>query len=226
MNGNEHKAQRGLSITIEGKLYNWEWQFITGHQIKELANLKSEDLIYLSVPSPWKDEYIGNEIKVDLARPEIEHFYVRNKLAFKINGGSFESTSQYITGKEIRNLAGIVDGDEIFLRVDGPWEDEKINNDANVDLARPGVEQFYSVQSLKLIELIVNGRLKNWENSKITYKQVVELAFGEEVAKETRVYSVSYKRGPEQNTEGTMVAGNTVFVKNKMIFNVTCTDKS
>jgi hypothetical protein len=37
---------------------------------------------------------------------------------------------------------------------------------------------------------------------------------------------VSYEDGPRKNPQGSLTEGQTVFVKNWMIFNVTATDKS
>jgi hypothetical protein len=54
----------------------------------------------------------------------------------------------------------------------------------------------------------------------------VVLAFGTYDSNSAKVYTVTYDRGPNQNQEGSMVKGDVVFVKDKMIFNVTATDKS
>ena len=74
--------------------------------------------------------------------------------------------------------------------------------------------------------IIVNGREKPWKEKNITFEQVVVLAFGNYDPNPNKVYTVTYDRGPHENPEGSMVKGDTVFTKNKMIFNVTCTDKS
>ena len=74
--------------------------------------------------------------------------------------------------------------------------------------------------------LIVNGREKPWMEKTITFEQVVVLAFGSYDPNPNKVYTVTYDKGPHENPEGTIVKGDTVFTKNKMIFNVTCTDKS
>lgn len=74
--------------------------------------------------------------------------------------------------------------------------------------------------------LIVNGREKLWDKKQISFEEVVILAFGAYDNNPNKVYTVTYDRGPHQNPEGAMVLGDTVHVKNKMIFNVTATDKS
>jgi len=75
-------------------------------------------------------------------------------------------------------------------------------------------------------KIIVNGREKIVAQHELTYVDVVRLAFENPEFTENVVYTVTYKRGPDQKPEGTMVAGDLVKVKPGMIFNVTRTDKS
>ena len=72
-------------------------------------------------------------------------------------------------------------------------------------------------------EIIVNGRPRKWDETTISYEQVVELAFPSQPPDPNRIYTVTYKKGNEQ---GTLVAGQSVTVRPGMIFNVTATDKS
>ena len=147
-------------------------------------------------------------------------------LILKINGKEYEWPKQYITGSEIAILAGIEKDDEIFLKIKDPWVDEAIMENTNVDLARPGIEHFYSKEKPKQITMIVNGREKPWTEKKISYEEVVALAFGPNSGNLNTAFTVNYTRGPEKNPQGSMVKGDSVFVKNKMVFNVTATDKS
>jgi hypothetical protein len=73
--------------------------------------------------------------------------------------------------------------------------------------------------------IIVNGREKSYTGKEITFKQVVELAFGTYDENPDIVYTVSYSKG-EDKKEGTMTIGSIVKVKNGMIFNVTRTNRS
>jgi hypothetical protein len=107
-----------------------------------------------------------------------------------------------------------------------PWEDEQIFDDTKVNLARPEIEHFFSKEKDAMKILIVNGREKPWVEKTITFQQVVILAFGNYDDNPNKVYTVTYDKGPRQNKEGSMVKGEMVHTKNKMIFNVTATDKS
>ncbi len=74
--------------------------------------------------------------------------------------------------------------------------------------------------------IIVNGREKIWTEKEISFNQVVELAFGSVSTNPNIIYTITFKRGKGNRPEGTMVQGDTVKVKEGMIFNVTATDKS
>lgn len=147
-------------------------------------------------------------------------------LPLTINGKKYEWQQEYITGAEIKKLGNINAEDEIILAIKKPWEDEPIPDDKQVNLARPEIEHFYSKDKDYNITLIVNGRPKNWTEKIITFEQVVILAFGAYEPNPDKVYTVTYDNGPHENDEGSMVRGEKVYVKNKMIFNVTATDKS
>lgn len=145
-----------------------------------------------------------------------------------INDRHFEWSEQYISGADVKRLAGIPDSDLVFLSIRNPWEDELIENETRVDLARPGIEHFYSKQHDDHLpfKVIVNGREREWSSRTISYEQVAKLAFPDYSENNSTVYTVSYTNGPGQNQEGTLVKGDFVYVKNKMIFNVTATNKS
>jgi hypothetical protein len=94
-----------------------------------------------------------------------------------------------------------------------------------VDLARPGVERFISKEKLSRFVIFVNGREKEWQKRKITYEEVVKLAFPN-VSLETSAFTVEYSGGPKQNPKGTISKGDVICVTNKMNFNVDGTGRS
>jgi 3-phosphoglycerate kinase len=150
----------------------------------------------------------------------------KHVLHLTIDGKRFDWHQQYITGAELKRLGKIHQEDEILLLVKKPWHDELIVNDARVNLARPEIEHFVSKEKHVIVSLIVNSREKQWDKRKISFEQIVSLALGSWVNNPNSVVTVTFDRGPKENQEGSMVEGDVVFVKNKMIFNVTPTDKS
>jgi len=220
------KLKQALKLVIEGKSFEIFEEYKTGAELKEMAGIPLDTPLFLSIEVPYPDELIENETKVNLARPGIEYFYVKKKLHFTINNNSFEWYKQYISLGEIRVLGNINRDEEVYLRVPQPFDDELLTDENKIDLARPGTEHFYSKEKPLKIIIIVNGREKPWEEKTISFDQVVILAFGANDHNPNRVYTVTYCKGPEPKPEGTMVKGSIVSVKNKMIFNVTATDKS
>ena len=145
-----------------------------------------------------------------------------------INEKNYKWEHQFITGAQVKQLGNIPQSEKLFLAIKRPWEDELILDDTKIDLARPGIEKFYSKQhdDFEHVVIVVNGRPKNWAERKINYEQLVKLAFPNYVENEAIVYTVTYTNGPKQNEESSMVKGDIVFVKNQMIFNVTPTNRS
>lgn len=222
----DHSKSPSLELIIEGKKFEWFEQFITGKQLKELRGLPLDCELFLDIVEPWKDDAILNDETVDLARPGIEQFYIKQKLKYSIDGKNFETDKQYIKGSQIRRQGNIAADFQIYLDNKQPWEDDLIEDDEIVDLARPGKEKFYSKKEITEFIIIVNGREKQWNQKTINFKQVVELQFGDYQENPNTVYTVTYAKGPHQNPEGSMVKGDKVFVTNKMVFNVTATNKS
>lgn len=74
--------------------------------------------------------------------------------------------------------------------------------------------------------IFVNGREFNWRDKEISFVQVIELAFGSYDTSPSAAYTMAFKRGRGNKPEGVLTYGESVKVKDKMIFNVTRTDKS
>jgi hypothetical protein len=226
LNTGGHESRPLLKFMVEGRMFEWKEQYITDAQIKKIAGLPENAELYLSICEPWQDEPIKPGESINLARPEIEQFFIKKTLSYSINGVKHTSLSQYIRGGRVRQLGNIPDDQDLFLVVEKPWEDEPIENSTWVNLARPGIEQFVSRKVDHHLILIVNAREKDWNNKTITFKEVVTLHYGSFDPNPKVSYSITYKNGPRQNPEGIMSLGETLFVKNKMQFHVSRTNES
>ncbi|PZP49407.1 MAG: hypothetical protein DI598_07910 [Pseudopedobacter saltans] len=221
-----HNPKVPLKFVIEGKEYETFDQYRTGADLKQLAGIPLDTELFLSIRKPYQDELIENEKQVDLARPETEYFFVKKKLQFFINDKPFIWYKQYIRGTQIRELGNIPAEEGLFLDIKEGWQDDQILDDEVVDLARPGKERFFSKPRPTEATIIVNARPHIWKEINISFEQLVVLAFGSFDNNPNRGYTITYSRGWEPKPEGTMVKGSIVRVKNKMIFDVTATDKS
>ena len=76
----------------------------------------------------------------------------------------------------------------------------------------------------KEFTIIVNGREKVVTKKEMSFAEIVALA--NLLSGPNIVYTVTYRRGEGNKPEGTLVEGDSVKIKEGMIFNVTATDKS
>lgn len=74
--------------------------------------------------------------------------------------------------------------------------------------------------------IIVNGREKTVTTKKLTFDQVVNLAFENPPSGEFICFTITYRKGRGDKPEGTLIEGESVKIKEGTIFNVTVTDKS
>ncbi|HEX3462521.1 MAG TPA: multiubiquitin domain-containing protein [Candidatus Elarobacter sp.] len=110
---------------------------------------------------------------------------------------------------------------------------EELNKEIAEDKARTAkdeAERDSILEQLKDAErkfhIIVNLRDKTVDEPYLSFEQVVELAYPDPTPGKDYDYTVTYDKGPKENPEGEMVAGDTVKIKNEMVFNVTQTDRS
>ncbi len=78
----------------------------------------------------------------------------------------------------------------------------------------------------KHITIIVNGRPRQVEKGELSFEDIVRLAFPNPHFGPDYEYTVTYSKGHHPRQEGTITAGQTIKVKEGMIFNVTETNKS
>jgi Multiubiquitin len=141
---------------IDGRTIEWN-KFITGVELRKAASISEDFLIFLKVEGI--DEEIKNDAKIDLARFGIEHFYTVNRnptFKFTIDEKRHK-WAKFITGKELRKLGDIPLDFSIYLKVQG--KDEEVEDNEKIDLARIGIEHFYSKHKQpKLVEMKINNK--------------------------------------------------------------------
>jgi Multiubiquitin len=89
------------------------------------------------------------------------------------------------------------------------------------------VSEQSSEHGKKSTAIIVDGTPHEWDEKEISYEQVVDLAFdGNPPTGEMVEITVGYHRGHGEKPDGDVTAGETVKVKDGMVFDVTATDRS
>jgi hypothetical protein len=126
------------------------------------------------------------------------------------------------TGEALYALAAIPKPRELFKVVGGDHEDELVPREA-AEVHLKADEHLYSQ---KAIDIIVNGERKEVTETKLTYDQVAKLAFPVPPPGANIMFLITYRHGPKQNPKGSLLENESVYLKNKMIFDVTPTDRS
>lgn len=200
----------------------------TGRQILA-ANGVHDPVEYLVLQWLTSGELVELRIDdtVDLRTAGVERFIVfRTDRSFRLalDDQVVEWGASQISGLTLKKLGGLDPADyEVWLDTKGA-ADREIPDKELIDLTMAGVEKFYTIA--KSITIIVNARPYKVRETSLTFLAVVRLPYPDAVISETRVYTVTYKRGPPSNPEGPLVDGGVVQIKEGMVFNVLFSDKS
>jgi hypothetical protein len=87
-------------------------------------------------------------------------------------------------------------------------------------------EEKQDVRIHKEYTIIVNGRKKEVAMSELSFDQIVHLAFDPVPTGPNVLITVEYGHGPKANPQGQLLEGETVKIKDGMVFSVSPTDKS
>jgi hypothetical protein len=142
-----------------------------------------------------------------------------------VDGRPYELAS-LISGEALYHAVHVPHDEVLYREVTGNHEDEPIPRDAP-EVVLHKDEHFYSDHPHKVEHvIIVNARRKTVEGRRISFEAVVKLAFPEGPPTPETVYTVAFSNGPPRNPEGKMVAGQSVKIKDEMVFDVTETSRS
>lgn len=141
----EGHGGQALPFTIDGNPYTWEQQYIIGAEIRRLGKIPKEFEIFLAVKRPWEDEQINDDTRVNLARPEIEHFFSKkhgdhHMVEIHVNNIEKKISRGKHTVAEIKIIGGVPAAHELEELIDG----KLIPLDDNATVLIKGCEQFFS----------------------------------------------------------------------------------
>lgn len=146
------------------------------------------------------------------------------KLAFFVDDRWEVTIQPNQKAKSLRELFDIPDGVELLRDFESPIDDP-IEEGERIDFKDGPVFITRKVESRE-ITIIVRGRPRKVSGCIISFDEVVALAYNPVRTEPFIVYTVSYSRGPKANPEGDLFRGQTVKIKEGMVFCVTETDKS
>lgn len=81
-------------------------------------------------------------------------------------------------------------------------------------------------QGPKPVTIIVNGEQHVVPKEAISFDELVAVAYPDATPSPEVIYSISYRRGHSDNQKGILPEGDSVKVKDGMVFDVLRTDKS
>lgn len=200
-----------------------------GRQILEAAGQNSDgDASLFAILGNGDFGDVRLDEKFDLRKRGAERFIAFRSdrdFRFELNNDQLQWGKPLISGSVLRRLAKAKDDEAVFLEVRG-GTGKLIEPEQLVDLNQPGVERFFTAPKPDpSIEIIVNSRPKVVPTDKVTFEQVVELAFPGQGGPNIE-FSMTYRCAALEPFAGELGAGGCVHVKTGTIFNVTRTDKS
>jgi hypothetical protein len=151
---------------------------------------------------------------------EQEH---KHEVRIQIDEHKYESPNP-TTGAALYTLGSVAAGLELYREVTGDQEDREIENGPETIHLKED-EHFHSGPP-KEFTIIVNGRKKEVPTKTLSFDQLVALAFNPVPVGPNVMFTITYRKGPHKNREGTLTEGGTVRIKDGMIFDVSETNKS
>lgn len=200
---------------------------VAGRDILGIAGFDpASEHVLIQIDRPGSHS-VGLDEPVNLAEDGIEEFWAFESdrtFNFTVDERGYEWGARIISESDLRSVTGAPDKKSFALeRTDEP--DRVLNEGDEVDLGERGTEHFRTTAAY--VTIIVEAEPHKWpKGEKISYAQVVTLAFPDFPQHPERTYSVTYRNGEGQNHEGVLPSGGSVKVKNGMEFNVTDTGQS
>lgn len=94
-----------------------------------------------------------------------------------IEDTNYEWPHQYITGAEIKKLGKLPADSKLILAIQRPWDDEVIEDDTKVNLAREGIERFYVRKPHEhvLVHITINNKKYEVKRGKHTVAELKKI---------------------------------------------------
>lgn len=199
---------------------------VDGRTILRLAGFNpASDHVLIQLTNPGSRS-VGLDESVDLSpdgREIFRAFHSDRAFNFTVDELGYEWGASTISEAELRAITGAADNKHFVLERQGE-PDQPIHEGEMVALGERGTEHLRTVRALTTI--IVNAEKKEVERRRISFEALVKLAFETPPTGENILITIDYGNGPPANPKGSLKPGETVKIKNKMVFDVTATDRS
>ncbi len=200
-----------------------------GHQILATAGLDPRDgysLFAILPKGDFQDLLLDEPFDLyERGAHRFVAFQTDRDFKLTLNGHQLEWGKPAINATVLYSLANIGDDEAVFLKIrDGGTR--LLEPGELIDLAAPGIEHFFTApRPVPTCEIIVNARPRVVTGQRVTFDEIVLLAFPGAQAPNV-VFSMTYRHAASQPHAGELGAGGAIEVKQGTIFNVTRTVQS
>lgn len=199
---------------------------LTGREILQRAGFDpASEHVLIQITAPGSRS-IGLDEVVNLkaeGREVFRAFASDRIFTFTVDERGYEWGAPTVGEDELHMVTGVPEGKQFVLeRADEP--DRVISDGEVVDLGERGTESIRTKRATTVI--IVNAEEKLVHGKRISFEELVKLAFENPPTGPNILITIDYGNGPPANPKGSLKPGQSVKIKNRMCFDVTATDRS
>ena len=214
--------QLSIPVYIDGEPVTATKRRLSGRELRALVAPVANNL-WLDVDDAM-DRPIAVDLHVDVDEgmrffTDRERTIYLDKVAYSVRGGVIsEDELRALTSPPVAEDHGI--WKDILDDLDDPIENDELVRISNGDrfFTRPLATREYHI--------IVNLRPRTVNGRRVTYDQIVAMAYPSGAPSDNVTFTVTYTRAAGAHPEGTLAADGSVLIKEGTIFNVRLTDKS
>lgn len=220
-------------LRVNGTVYEFTNPEPTAREILERIGQDPNLYSLIRIALNRERRILALDEETDLRRLGIEEFtFASSHRVFNIyvDETPVEFDKSDPTGLEILQKVGRHPSQYALTQIIVGEEDQFISAQEKADLLRKGIEKFTSVpwdEVEKEVTIVVNSEQHIVPKGKISYERLVDLAFNGSppCGPQIRI-SITYSEGVPEQPEGSVRVGQSVKVKNGMIFDVSATNQS
>jgi hypothetical protein len=222
----EASGHQSYSFVLNGASHHSQDREMTARDILNRGGFfPASDHILIQLLHPGSKS-VGLDELIDLAGHRSNDFWAAlsdRVFMFTVDELGYEWAEPKITETQLRQITGLSDDRDFELeRRDAP--DQIIGEGEALDLGAAGTEHIRTVPAFTTI--IVNAQAHKVAGKQISFEALVKLAFEVVPTGPDILITVDYGKGPKENPKGSLKAGQSVKIKNGMVFDVVATDRS
>ena len=214
------------TVMVDGRAVAVGGGALTGGDVLQAAGLEPDGANVLVRTDGGRARVIASDDRVEAPpgqEPTFRCFAAHSIRHLRVAGAVWAWGGPAIMEAEIREVAGL--GDDYEVVVDGAG----VRPGGLVDLTA----EFPPLVGLRprgdpgaMVPIVVNGRERAVAERELTFERLVDLAFPQLPVEAARSFTVTYRRGPADRPEGSLVAQQSTRLEPGTRFNVTATTKS